>query len=145
MSIIKAVISRAKVFAWLVLLLPFEAVPLKAQNYFFDNYSVKQGLSEQKVYALLQDSRDNVWLGTANGLSRFDGKTFVNYTTRDSLAPGGVKSIAEDSLGNIWFGHLNGGVSRFNGSFFERAVFDSLKVAGDITSIHQFDRMIWFT
>jgi len=74
-----------------------------AQNYFFDNYSIKQGLSEQKVYKLLQDSKDYIWLGTANGLSRFDGKKFENFTSRDNLAAGGVVSITEDSLGYIWF------------------------------------------
>ena len=57
-----------------------------AQNYFFDNYGIKQGLSEQKVYTLLQDSKDYIWLGTANGVSRFDGKKFENFTSRDSLA-----------------------------------------------------------
>ena len=89
---------QAKFFVWLLLLVaaPYQAVT--AQKYFFDNYSNKQGLSEQKVYKLLQDSKDYIWLGTANGLSRFDGKKFENFSTRDNLAPGGVKSIFEDSL-----------------------------------------------
>lgn len=134
---------RGAVLAWLLLFAGI--MPLAAQNYFFDNFGVKQGLSEQKVYALLQDSKDNIWLGTANGLSRFDGKNFRNYTTRDSLAPGGVRCITEDSEGNIWFGHLNGGISRFNGSIFERAAFDSLTLTGDVNSIAQVKNSIWFT
>jgi ligand-binding sensor domain-containing protein/serine phosphatase RsbU (regulator of sigma subunit) len=121
--------------------------PVEAQKYFFDNYGIKQGLSEQKVYTLLQDSKDYIWLGTANGLSRFDGTKFENFTSRDSLATGGVKCIIEDSLGYIWFGHLNGGISRYNynGQKFERAGFDSLLITGDITSLAQIKDKIWFT
>ena len=62
-------------------------------------------------------------LGTANGLSRFDGKKFENFTSRDNLATGGVISMTEDSLGYIWFGHLNGGITRYNGQRFEQVAF----------------------
>ena len=137
--------SMEKHFAPLILFFLFSVLPAGAQKYFFDSYGVKQGLSEQKVYSLLQDSRDYIWLGTANGLSRFDGKTFVNFTSRDNLASGGVKSITEDSLGFIWFGHLNGGISRYNGQSFEHAAFDSLKITSDVTSITQIGDKIWFT
>ena len=120
-------------------------LPGEAQKYFFDNYSIKDGLSEQKVYTLLQDSKDYIWLGTANGVSRFDGKKFENFTSRDSLATGGVKCIIEDSVGNIWFGHLNGGISRYNGRKFEQLAFDSLMITGDITHIAQIKNKLWFT
>jgi ligand-binding sensor domain-containing protein/serine phosphatase RsbU (regulator of sigma subunit) len=145
MSVIKFIKHQTKIFVWLLLLLPVTVVQLRAQNYFFDNYSIKQGLSEQKVYTLLQDSKDYIWLGTANGVSRFDGKKFENFTSRDSLATGGVKCIIEDSLGYIWFGHLNGGISRFDGQKFEKATFDSIKITGDVTNISQIKERIWFT
>jgi ligand-binding sensor domain-containing protein/serine phosphatase RsbU (regulator of sigma subunit) len=144
-SIISGIKYRTILFVWLVLFIPVAIIPVKAQNYFFDNYSIKQGLSEQKVYTLLQDSKDYVWLGTANGVSRFDGMKFENFTSRDSLATGGVKCIFEDSLGFIWFGHLNGGISRYNGLKFEQAEFDSIKLTGDITSIAQDKDKIWLT
>lgn len=117
-----------------------------AQKYFFDNYGVKQGLSEQKVYTLLQDSKDNIWLGTASGASRFDGRSFENYTYRNGLSPGGVKCIVEDSLGYLWLGHMSGGgVSRYNGTGFEHVVFDSVTITGDINSIVISGGKIWFT
>jgi ligand-binding sensor domain-containing protein/serine phosphatase RsbU (regulator of sigma subunit) len=138
--------SQVKVFAWLLLFLSGFHLPVYAQKYFFDNYSNKQGLSEQKVYTLLQDSKDFIWLGTANGLSRFDGKKFENFSSRDNLASGGVQAIFEDTLGYIWFGHLNpGGISRYDGRIFEQAAFDSIKITGDITSIIQINDKIWFT
>jgi ligand-binding sensor domain-containing protein/serine phosphatase RsbU (regulator of sigma subunit) len=146
MSYINFKLHRAKIFAWLMFFLPASLVSGQTQKYFFDNYSIKQGLSEQKVYTLLQDSKDYIWLGTGNGLSRFDGRKFENFTSNDNLASGGVKSIFEDSLGYIWFGHMNGGgLSRFNGRKFEQASFDSIKVTGDITSIVQIKDKIWFT
>src|SRR5450759_3573740 len=145
MSAIKVIKSQAKLFVWLLLFLPVTILPASGQKYFFDNYSIKQGLSEQKVYTLLQDSKDYIWLGTANGVSRFDGKQFENFTSRDSLSTGGVWSIIEDSLGYIWFGHMNGGVSRYDGQKFEKASFDSLKITGDVTNISQIKDKIWFT
>jgi len=142
---IEAIKRQTKRFVWLVLFLPVTVLQVEAQKYFFDNYSIKQGLSEQKVYTLLQDSKDYLWLGTANGLSRFDGKKFENFTSRDSLATGGVKCIIEDSLGYIWFGHLNGGITRYDGQKFEKAGFDSLSITGDITGLAQVKNKIWFT
>src|SRR5450759_3737204 len=124
MSAIKVIKSQAKLFVWLLLFLPVTILPASGQKYFFDNYSIKQGLSEQKVYTLIQDSKDYIWLGTANGVSRFDGKKFENFSPVDGLAIGGVKCILEVSNGDIWFGHLNGGISRFNGHIFEQAAFD---------------------
>src|ERR1035437_8344367 len=132
MSVVNVIKRQTKIFVWLMLFLPAAILPGKAQKYFFDNYSIKDGLSEQKVYTLLQDSKDYIWLGTANGVSRFNGKKFENFTSRDSLATGGVKCIVDDSTGNIWFGHLNGGISRFNGRKFEQVAFDSLIITGDI-------------
>jgi ligand-binding sensor domain-containing protein/serine phosphatase RsbU (regulator of sigma subunit) len=146
MSVKRLFKSRTGIPVWLLffcLLIPYS---LTGQKYFFDNYGVKQGLSEQKVYTIIQDSRDYIWLGTANGASRFDGKKFENFTSRNGLAIGGVRSIAEDSTGNIWFGHLNGGISRFDGNIFEQAAFDSIALSGDITSITALgDSILWFT
>src|SRR5664280_1025689 len=145
MSYINLSISRAKLFAWLMFFLPGTILAGQTQKYFFDNYSNKQGLSEQKVYTLLQDSKDYIWLGTGNGLSRFDGKKFENFTSGDNLAAGGVKCITEDSLGYIWFGHLNGGISRYDGQKFDQVAFDSLKLTGDVTGIVLLKDKIWFT
>jgi ligand-binding sensor domain-containing protein/serine phosphatase RsbU (regulator of sigma subunit) len=138
--------SRAALLVWLLLFLQVSLVTVDAQQYFFDNYSVKQGLSVQKVYTLFQDSKDYLWLGTENGVSRFDGKKFDNFTSKNGLSTGGVKSILQDSDGNIWFGHLNGGISRYDGNVFEKAAFDSISLTGDVTSIIQTgDTLLWFT
>lgn len=146
MSVITFINRQVKIFAWIVFLLMLTVIQLKAQKYFFDNYGVKQGLSEQKVYTLLQDSKDFIWLGTANGVSRFDGKRFENFTSRNNLGTGGVRCIIQDSSGFIWLGHMSGGgISRYDGSKFEQVAFDSVKITGDINSIVIKDDKIWFT
>ncbi len=99
----------------------------------------------RRYIRILQDSKDFIWIGTGNGVSRFDGKKFINYTTRDSLAAGGVWSIFEDTQGLLWFGHLNGGLSVYDGKLFRKCYFDTIKITGDISGIIQADDKIWFT
>ena len=124
----------------------FLTCPLLAQSYYFDNYGVEEGLSSSKVYIIIQDSQDFIWLGTESGVSRFDGLIFENFTSEQGLAENGVFSLFEDSKGNIWFGHLDGGISRFNGQEFEILTFDTIVLNSDITSITETtENQIWFT
>lgn len=137
---------RAIIFVGIVVLLTTIYCPATAQKYFFDNYREEQRLSSSKVYALLQDAKHYLWLGTETGVSRFDGKRFENFTSQDGLSEYGVRRIYEDSEGFIWFGHNNGGISRFNGRIFEKASFDSLILEGDISSItERVKGELWFT
>jgi len=67
------------------------------------------GLSYDGVRTALEDSRGFVWLGTYNGLCRFDGKRIVTYDHSDfGITSNYVASIEEDSEGNIWIGTDNG-------------------------------------
>src|SRR5690606_37156676 len=104
-----------------------------AQKYHFDVYSVKEGLAQSSVYDIKQDSKGYVWMGTASGLSKFNGKDFINYTTENGLADGAVKTIYIDKSGILWLGHVDGGVSRI--------IHDSIEVAlsmnADITSFEE--------
>lgn len=118
---------------------------LVAQTYFFEKYGVEQGLSSSKVYTILQDRNDLIWLGTESGVSRFNGAGFANFTAADGTAGSGVFSIAEDSLGRIWCGHLNGGLTMFDGKKFTRITIDSINLSGDITSIRQTGKYLWLT
>ncbi len=53
----------------------------EAQNskFLFTNYTTAQGLPDNNVQSVMQDSRGFLWIGTAEGLSRFDGKNFKNF------------------------------------------------------------------
>ena len=104
-----------------------------SQNYYFDNYNVKEGLAQSSVYDVIQDSKGYFWIGTAAGLSRFDGIHFKHYTQETGLAKDGVQRILQDSHGNLWFGHKSGGLSRLKDDSLQFIQPDT--VNADITSI----------
>ncbi len=113
-----------------------------AQKYHFDAYSVKEGLSQSSVYAIKQDNHGFVWIGTASGLSKFNGKDFVNFTSEDGIAEGAVKSIYIDKKLTIWTGHTDGGVSRVTPS--KKQIV--LNIGADITSFAEDnDGNLWVT
>ena len=106
-----------------------------SQIYYFDNYSVKNGLAQSKVFTIIQDRNDHIWLGTEGGVSRFDGVNFYNFTSEDGLALNGIRTLCEDTRGFLWMGHTGGGVTRFNGQEFERLEFIDLLFNSDVTAI----------
>ncbi len=97
--------------------------PISAQNYFFDNYSVGEGLAQSTIFDIHQDHNGYVWLGTRAGVSRFSGIDFINYNKENGMAENGVRIIFRDNQNNLWFGHVGGGVSKYNGRHF--SVFSS--------------------
>lgn len=114
----------------LLLLLIFSQ-PIFAQDFYFDNFGVNEGIPDSKVKAIVQSDDGYIWLGTASGLSRFDGNTFTNYTVEDGVSPLGVSKLFIDSHKNIWIGHFAGGVTVYRNNKFETIRLDS--VSGDIT------------
>ncbi|MBX2992959.1 MAG: hypothetical protein KF749_17545 [Bacteroidetes bacterium] len=89
----------------------------RAQVLPFHTYSVNDGLLQSTVYSVFQDSKGFLWVGTQDGVSRFDGYTFTNFTTEEGLINNRVLCIAEDAAGAILLGTA-GGASRFlNGRF----------------------------
>lgn len=106
-----------------------------AQTYFFETYSVAEGLGQSTVFDIIQDENDYVWMGTRDGVSRFDGTSFQNFTIEDGLAPNGVRVIYQDSLNQLWFGHTGGGVSIYNGREFHVFTQPEELFNSDITSI----------
>ena len=80
-------------------------LPLAAQEYIarVDYYSVEQGLSHRQVNAICEDSRGFIWIGTLNGLNRFDGYSFRMYSReKDGLLSNNIQAIAEDADGWLW-------------------------------------------
>ncbi|MCG2429907.1 sensor histidine kinase [Aequorivita xiaoshiensis] len=81
-----------------------------AQQLQFKNYKVEDGLISNETHAILQDSKDRIWISSIGGVSCFNGKTFKNYTTENGLTSNISFSIFEDSKQRIWVGTLNKGV-----------------------------------
>src|SRR5260370_12996700 len=76
------------------------------------HYDTHDGLAHTRVSAIHQDAKGYLWIGTWQGLSRFDGYRFVNYDTRDGLGHILVNAITEDQQGRLWVATNDGGVSR---------------------------------
>ncbi|UCH14290.1 MAG: SpoIIE family protein phosphatase [Bacteroidales bacterium] len=116
------------------------------QTYYFDKYATQEGLDASKVYTVIQDRDDYIWLGTPAGASLFDGIYFINYTIEDGMAEGGVRAILEDSTGNIWLGHLGGGLTRYSDGEFEAVDLPDTLLNNDVTSITMdTDGRLWLT
>jgi len=83
-----------------------------AQSYYFRHYQVEQGLSNNTVFCVAQDKRGFVWLGTKDGLNRFDGynfKVFRNISTDStSLGDSFVRSLLIDQSDTLYAGTRNG-------------------------------------
>ncbi|MBK7573443.1 MAG: hypothetical protein IPI10_18250, partial [Bacteroidetes bacterium] len=103
---------------WILFFCLIFAGILPAQQYNFQNYSVADGLAQSQVFALCEDSRGYLWMGTrGGGLSRFDGNEFTNFTVDNGLVNDYVLTIATDKKGDIWIG-TDEGACVFNGINF---------------------------
>lgn len=87
-----------------------------SQQYIFTNYSINNGLSQSVVNCIFQDSQDYIWIGTQNGLCRFNGETFdvFSYNPSDScsISNNWIYAITEDRDRNLWIG-TKGGLNRY--------------------------------
>jgi diguanylate cyclase (GGDEF)-like protein len=87
-------------------------------NIRFQRLALDQGLSQETVTAIFQDSQGYMWFGTQEGLNRYDGYQFSVYSHDDrikqSLSNDWIMSIAETSDHKLWIGTSNGGISIFD-------------------------------
>ena len=98
-----------------VLLLLVEAA--SAQHYRFRHYGPEEGLSTA-VSRLLQDRTGFLWVGTGNGLFRYDGARFQHFGTDDGLPSTSIRNLHETPDGTLWV--VTGrGVARFRHHSFE--------------------------
>lgn len=95
------------------------AVPTRAATtpIRFDHLSQEQGLSQNAVLCIFQDSRGFMWFGTEDGLNRYDGYTFTVYrhdpSDPHSLPSDYVWAIDEDAAGDLWIATQGGGIARW--------------------------------
>ena len=78
-------------------------------------YTTDQGLAGNQVMSIIPDDKGNLWIGTENGLSKFDlqTRTFVNYYVRHGLPVNQFrpKSVARGEDGELFFGTERGMIS----------------------------------
>ncbi len=94
--------------------------PVRAvSQYKIDLWQTEQGLPLNTVQALLQTRDGGLWVGTAGGLARFDGRRFIGFDTAQTpeVASQPVFGLMEDRAGRLWIGHPAGAVVYENGRF----------------------------
>src|SRR5579863_8924726 len=95
---------------------------LSAQRYNFKFYGEDEGLKNLAVQTMLQDRAGFLWVGTQNGLFRYDGDRFEQFAISPG-APNRVDSLSEDSAGTLLVG-TTGGLFRRVGDSFSSIRFD---------------------
>jgi PAS domain S-box-containing protein len=92
-------------------------VHAQTQNIRFEHLSSDNGLSQNSVLCILQDSRGFMWFGTYDGLNRYDGYEFKIYKYESgnpySLSNNAIGSIYEDHSGVLWIGN-EGGLDQYD-------------------------------
>lgn len=78
----------------------------------FEHYSLEEGLSNESINCFLKDSSGYLWIGTFNGLNKFDGYNFKIYKhdiyDTSSVINNNINNLLQDKHGNIWIGTMNG-------------------------------------
>ncbi|MDQ2774897.1 MAG: hypothetical protein M3Y57_08240 [Acidobacteriota bacterium] len=103
------------------------AIPLKASlnpnrslaSYIHQGWQTAQGLPQNSVLAMAQTHDGYLWIGTEEGLARFDGLRFTVYDTRTAgLRNKTVTALLSGNQNNLWIGTNGGGLSRFRDGVF---------------------------
>ena len=94
----------------LIFLTSMMPIVLSAQNsdLIFQRFSIQEGLSHNSVLCMIQDRKGFIWIGTYDGLNRFDGYQFKEYNQdyqdTTSILQNLIIDLYEDSKGRIWVG-----------------------------------------
>ena len=103
-----------KLFFFLI----FFPIFLFGQYFPSQNYSTTDGLPNNAVRSLFLDSKNVLWIGTENGISRMENGTFSTIDDADGLGYNSCWDISQDASGDMWFASYGGGVSKFDGKKF---------------------------
>ena len=98
--------KKRTLLIFFVLFFSFSAL-IGQEHVVFQHFSVENGLSQNTVMAIMQDSKGFMWFGTWDGLNKFDGYEFTVYKSHpgdhSNIANNRIDYIHEDKFGYIWF------------------------------------------
>ena len=84
----------------------------------FEHLTIEDGLSQNAGLAIFQDSKGYLWIGSQDGLNRYDGSAFKIYKhdpeDASSISHNSILAITEDKDGYLWIGTWGGGLDRFD-------------------------------
>jgi len=117
--------ARAVTSAMVLLFAILAAVPARSLDpqktiaqYAHEVWTTKNGLPEADVMAILQTRDGYVWVGSEEGLARFDGVTFTVFDHRNSPLPNNrIQALTEAPDGSLWIGTESGLARLKDGQF----------------------------
>lgn len=92
----------------ITILLQFGMVNCFSQSLSTKLYNTTDGLSDNYIFCVYQDSYGYLWVGTPNGLNRYDGKRFTTYGLKNGLPSLYVDRVYEDCHHRLWIGTRRG-------------------------------------
>ncbi len=102
----------------------------------FRSWGTEAGLPQNTVNAIVQTRDGYLWIGTSDGLARFDGVRFTVFGLQEGLPSVVVQTLYEDRLGTLWIGTSGGGLSRRAAGRIENVSLPQYLVAsGTVTSL----------
>lgn len=106
----------------------------------FHHLTSNDGLAQNTVYAIMQDSTGFMWFGTEGGLSRYDGYNFLTFEAdpndRTGLIRDHITALMEDSAGSIWIATEGGGVYTHDPNTMEiNPVLPEFDSVGELVSL----------
>jgi ligand-binding sensor domain-containing protein/serine phosphatase RsbU (regulator of sigma subunit) len=100
-----------------------------SQEYRISHFGLNEGITHQFVYTVNQDNHGYIWVGTGQGLCRFDGTVFNADIAQDSLENEVAGVSYRDGHGVLWFGYQSGDIASYDGR-----VFTTVKTGVDLNS-----------
>jgi ligand-binding sensor domain-containing protein/serine phosphatase RsbU (regulator of sigma subunit) len=129
---------KSKTFLIAILAFVLNAIAFP-QEYRIRNFGVREGISHPFTYTLNQDTRGYIWIGTGEGLCRFNGTDFNTDIKQDSLSREVAGVSFKDHTGALWFGYQSGNIARYKDSHFE-TVKTGIELKGSITGFAELDK-----
>ena len=124
-------------------LLQWSPVVARQSYHHFERFSMADELPDYSIMALHQDSKGFIWIGTQNGLARFEGNRFKSFmpdpTDSLSLSDGFIYALAEDQNAQLWIGTRSGGLAKYDPKTESFKAFDELSnrnKVGGVSAIH---------
>ena len=81
----------------------------------FNHLSINDGLSQSTVYCILQDNQGYIWVGTQDGLNKYDGYSIDQYKhqidNNQSLSNSYINALCKSDEGGFWIGTQRGGLN----------------------------------
>ena len=122
-----------------------EAVP-PLRDYLRQTWQTAEGLPQNSVRTIAQTPEGYLWLGTAEGLARFDGNRFTNYgrTSTPALPSGNINSLAVAPDGALWIGFRRHGLARLhNGRLTRWTTAEGLSGDEIVALVATADGTVW--